>query len=132
MTLGEFEKAFARNGRRRYLLGEMIDELEVIARQCEKFSVIVFGSYISGKALPGDIDVLVSLVPRRECVYSIMKCGLEKEHEKDVDIQFQRAEYFTKSAERLVDYFNENPYNFRKGIRITDAVELLLPEKTCK
>jgi len=127
MTLEEFRGVFAVNERRSYLLGELLEELNVVARQCEKVSVIVFGSYITGKEEPGDIDVLVSLVPKKDHVYSIMKNGLEKEHVKNVDVQFQRGEYFTKSAGQLVDYFNGNPYNFRKGIRIDRAVELLVP-----
>ncbi len=127
MALDEFREAFAVNERRSYLLGELLDELNVVARQCEKVSVIVFGSYITEKEAPGDIDVLVSLVPKKDHVYAIMTKGLEKKHEKVVDVQFQRGEYSTKSAEQLVDYFNGNPYNFRKGVRIARAVELLVP-----
>ncbi len=127
MTLKEFRTTYAINDRRRHLIKELLGELEVIARQCRKFSIIVFGSYISDKDEPGDIDVLISLLPKKNCVYALLKKGLEKEHEKEVDIQFQRGEYYTRSAESLVDYFNENPLNLKKGIRIRRAVELLVP-----
>ena len=126
MTLEEFRTAYAINDRRRHLIDELLEELKVIARQCRKFSIIVFGSYITDKDEPDDIDVLISLLPKKECVFAIMKEGIEKEHQKEVDIQFQRGEYYTKSAESLIDFFNENPFNLKKGIRIRKAVELLV------
>lgn len=127
MTLDEFEKTYAVNETRRRLLRLLGEELVVIGRQCKKFSIIIFGSYITEKPEPGDIDVLISLVPRQDCIYRIMKQGLEREHGKDVDVQFQRGEYYTKNAEQLVAYFNNNPLNFNRGIRMLEAVELLIP-----
>ncbi len=127
MTLDEFRKAYAVNRRRRRLLRCLEDELAVIGKQCVKFSLIVFGSYITGKPEPGDIDVLISLLPRKECVFSIMEQGLERKHRDEVDVQFQRGEFCTKSAAQLVAYFNDNPLNFNKGIRLIEVVELVLP-----
>ncbi len=124
MTLPEFKAAYARGRRRAELYEKLLEELDNLREQCNSFHIIVFGSYITDKKEPGDIDLMISLIPRQDCVYDIIINGLRRIHEKEIDIQYQKAQYYLKNTRQLVDYFNSNPLNRKEEIKIFRAVEL--------
>jgi len=120
----EFCFRYAFNEHRKKLLRLLVEDLDVIKGQCDRLRVLIFGSYISFKKNPKDIDILLALIPNRDSVYAIMKSGLRRKHPGTVDVQFNKAQRFMKDADSLIRNFNENPLNKRKGIVINDAVEL--------
>jgi len=124
MTLEELSEKFADNEQRKRLFDLLVDELTTIKAQCRSLCVLVFGSYISGKSAPRDIDVLLSLIPSEDCVYALWTEGLRCEHPEEVDVHYYKTQRYIKDAEGLIEHFNNNPKNELQGIAISDAVEI--------
>ncbi len=123
-TLAEFGATHAYNDHRLRLLRLFADEVEGLRLQCDRLRILIFGSYISKKELPGDIDVLVSLIPDCDHVYSFMRKGLDRRHPEDVDLYFHKTQVFMVDAMNLIKHFNENPLNKKRRITIAKAVEI--------
>ena len=123
-TAGGFRERFAYNERRRYLYDMLLEELELIKSQCSIVRVLVFGSYITDKEEPRDIDLLLSLIADRDCVYEVWTKGLRLDHPDEVDVHYYKTQLYIKDAEGLLKHFNENPRNELYGISILDAAEI--------
>lgn len=124
LDIDEFARCYATNERRRDLFKKFIEELQLVRSQCSRLRVIVFGSYITNKEEPNDIDLMISLIPDQDHVFDFMTDGMQQKNDDEVDIQYQKAEYFLKNAQQLVDFFNENPLNKKNGIQIENCVEI--------
>jgi hypothetical protein len=120
----DFYKTFAYNERRKYLYGLLLEELALVRSQCATVRVLVFGSYISDKEEPRDIDLLLSLIADSECVYEVWTKGLRLNHPDEVDVHYYKTQLYIKDAESLLKHFNANPKNELYGIAINDAVEI--------
>jgi predicted nucleotidyltransferase len=123
-TLDEFREAFASGDRRKYLYGLFLEELALIQSQCAVVRVLVFGSYITEKEEPHDIDLLISLIADSDCVYEVWARGLRRVHPDEVDVHYYKTQLYVKDAEGLLRHFNANPKNELYGIAIRDAVEI--------
>lgn len=124
MSMKQFRRAYAWNERRRHLYHMLLDELVGVRSQCTIMRVLVFGSYITSKEEPGDIDVLIGLIPTRECAYAFMTTGLVHRHPDDVDVTYHKTQMFLQTAEQLVRFFNNNPLNQKKHIALDRVIEL--------
>lgn len=124
LTLDEFAGKFSFSDRRKYLHDLFVDEMEFIKSQCSQLRVLVFGSYITSKRNPRDIDVLLSLIACEEAVYTVWTDGLRQRHPKEVDIHYYKTQQFIKDAAGLLKHFNKNPKNELQGISIKKAVEI--------
>ena len=125
LDLDGFSEAYVTTERRKHLFDKFLEDLRVIKSQCSCMRIIVFGSFITSKKEPNDIDLMISLIPESEYVYDFMTDGLWQKNRDEVDVQYQRAEYFLKDAQQMVAFFNENPINKEKGVRIAKCVELI-------
>ncbi|OHD64344.1 MAG: hypothetical protein A2176_01785 [Spirochaetes bacterium RBG_13_51_14] len=123
-TLEQFCSRFAYNKQRKLLCDMFIEELALIQSQCEKWRVLVFGSYITRRKNPNDIDVLLSLIPNVECVYSVITRGLRQKHPRCVDVHYYKTQHYIKDADGLLKHFNNNPINELQGVFIKKAVEI--------
>ena len=124
LTMEELSGRYAGNEQRKRLFDLFVDELTSIKRQCSRLRVLVFGSYITAKSIPRDIDVLISLIPSEDCVYALWTEGLRREHPEEVDVHYYKTQLYMKDAEGLLEHFNNNPMNELQGITIHDAVEI--------
>jgi hypothetical protein len=124
LTIEEFAGRFSNNDRRKYLLDLLIEDLEYIKSQCSQLCVLIFGSYITSKKYPGDIDVLISLIACQESVYMVWTDGLQQKHPKLVDIHYYKTQQYIKDASGLLKHFNKNPKNELQGISIKKAIEI--------
>ncbi len=125
LTLEEFSARFADTEGRKKLFDLLVEELAVIKAQCSRLRVLVFGSYITAKSNPRDIDVLISLIPNEDCIYSLWTEGLRREHPDEVDVHYYKTQRYIKDAEGLLEHFNNNPVNELQCIAIHDAVEII-------
>ncbi|MBN2159201.1 MAG: hypothetical protein JW807_07385 [Spirochaetes bacterium] len=101
-----------------------MEELESVKKQCARLRVLIFGSYITSKKKPGDIDVLISLIPNKDCVYRIVTRGLQHRHPREVDIHYYKTQRYIKDADGLIRHFNKNRINELKGVSIKKAIEI--------
>jgi predicted nucleotidyltransferase len=125
LTLEELSGRYAGNEQRKRLFDLFVDELKSIQAQCSRLRVLVFGSYITGKNSPRDIDVLISLIPSDDCMYTLWTEGLHREHPDEVDVHYYKTQRYIKDAEGLLVHFNNNRINELQGIAIRDAVEII-------
>jgi predicted nucleotidyltransferase len=124
LTLDEFAGKFSYSDRRKYLHDLFVDEMEFIKSQCSQLRVLIFGSYITSKKNPRDIDVLLSLIACEESVYTVWTDGLRQKYPKEVDIHYYKTQQYIKDAAGLLKHFNKNPKNELQGISIKKAVEI--------
>lgn len=61
-TLEEVQQYFGTSPKRAYLCGRLQEILQT-ARECHFRKVILFGSFVSSKVSPGDIDLFWTLAP---------------------------------------------------------------------
>jgi hypothetical protein len=123
-TLDEFRDAFASSDRRKYLYGLFLEEMELIRSQCAVVRVLVFGSYITAKEEPNDIDLLIALIADSDSVYEVWTRGLRRAHPDEVDVHYYKTQVYVNDAEGLLRHFNANPKNELYGIAIRDAAEI--------
>lgn len=127
-TLEEFCRKYCFNEHRNELFAYFKEELHNILCQSEKLRVLVFGSFISEKAKPSDIDILISIIPNRDWAYYMLKKGLRRIHKEKVDVQFNKHQFSLESPESLLETFNTNRLNKKEGIRIEEAVEVIITD----
>jgi predicted nucleotidyltransferase len=125
-SINDFSRKFCFNNYREWLFQLFEEEIENLLRQSEKLRIIVFGSFITNKEKPSDIDVLISIIPNRDYSYIILKKGLPRLHKEKVDVQYSKHQYFLESCESLIKTFNKNKLNKKDKIVIEDAVEVVL------
>jgi len=126
INLRAFRKRFATNDRRREIFQSLVDELGLLRSQCQAMRVLVFGSYITDKDEPGDVDVLVSGVPRQDIAFEVEVHGFARGEHPDVDLFWERAVRFPATPERLIERFNRNASNRESHIEIVRVVEVLM------
>src|SRR6056297_808818 len=110
---------------RRELVQKLEQELAYIRLQVDELVVLIFGSFITDEPNPHDVDLFISFKPSKDCVADILRYGLDRLHPDVIDIQYRKLEYDLFSAEELVEYFNNNPLNFRQGISLDRVIELV-------
>ncbi|HMB19574.1 MAG TPA: hypothetical protein VKQ10_00775 [Spirochaetota bacterium] len=110
---------------RRELVQKLEQELAYIRLQVDELVVLIFGSFITDEPNPHDVDLFISFKPSKDCVADILRYGLDRLHPDVIDIQYRKLEYDLFSAEELVEYFNNNPLNFRQGISLDRMIELV-------
>lgn len=119
-----FMKKYLYNHHRKTLFDYFLDELEDIKPKCEQLRIFIFGSFITIKKKPNDIDVLINLVPNADNVYPMMKERIHTKYPDKVDIKYVKTQLFLIDAESTIKHFNENPLNIKDEIKIKRAVEI--------
>jgi hypothetical protein len=120
LTLMQLEETYAWNDRRRELLGKLKEELAQITRCSTGYRAVLYGSYLTKKTDPGDIDLIIAYDRRM----GAKNCGSMEFpflHKGDIQIKLSERQGYTTplpSAESLVLEFNEFPTNASKDIRI--------------
>ncbi|MFW5808477.1 MAG: DUF6932 family protein [Spirochaetota bacterium] len=128
-SINEFSRKFCFNRYRRELFSLFCEEMQNILRQSSQLRILVFGSFITKKERPSDIDVLISIIPTRESSYRMLKKGLARIHKKRIDVKYSRHQMILESCESLINTFNTNKLNKEKKISIDQAVEVVMGEK---
>ncbi|WP_106351228.1 DUF6932 family protein [Paraburkholderia fungorum] len=62
MTFADFEKQFGWNTHRQNLLADFGPFVAQLRANFSSFKIVAYGSFISGKSAPGDIDLMVHVV----------------------------------------------------------------------
>ena len=112
LSLQEIESQFATNEHRRALYDLLVSQIEQTQRQYDNLSVLLFGSFITKKEIPEDIDLIVSYACSEER-YSGPPARVAG---KQVDLHRYRLD--TLSAAAALRRFNGEPRNVEKGIAV--------------
>ncbi|MFW5861130.1 MAG: DUF6932 family protein [Spirochaetota bacterium] len=125
MDIIQLRQRYGFNDWRSELIQKLEQELSYIRQQVDELVVLIFGSFITDEPNPHDVDLFISFKPSQDCVADILRYGLDRLHPDVIDIQYRKLEYDLFSAEELVEYFNNNPLNFREGISLDRVIELV-------
>jgi len=127
VSLDQLEQQFAVNTHRMGLLTKFKDELLDWQAYLTELRIWLFGSYLTDKDQPGDIDVLLAgrLKPGTP-----LPPKLPRKYRDDIhvmpELRFGIGELASK--EQLVQKFNEDEGNMNRGIQISvhQVIDLLL------
>lgn len=121
ITLLQLEEKHAWNARRRELLKKLKEELDQFARCSTGYRAVVYGSYLTEKPEPGDMDLIIAYDRRMGAKNCRSGFGFPFLHKGDIQIKTEERMGCTTplpSAADLVKGFNDFPTNAAKGIRI--------------
>jgi len=121
----QVKEKYGFNDWRRELVQKLEQELSYIRQQVDELVVLIFGSFITDEPNPHDVDLFISFKPSKDNVADIIKHGLDRLHPEFIDIQYRKLEYDLFTAEELVEYFNNNPLNFKEGISLDRVIVLV-------
>lgn len=124
MNVEEFISLYVTNQRREELFAGLRIQLSSIMEDSSSIRVIIFGSFLTNREYPGDIDVLVSAVIRHEAVVHYISHDVRRPIRDGVDLYLFRCASFISEAEALVAKFNTNKNNVKHGVLIDRAVEI--------
>jgi hypothetical protein len=126
-TLERFRCDYVWNDRRQELFLNLLDEIESIRKQSKQRRVFVFGSFLTSKRIPGDLDLLLSYEP------TSIPPKLVRVHPNDIQIKSNARMAFGKpvildSKEAAIRDFNSDPANIQNHIFLssTQVRELLI------
>lgn len=129
MTIPEFKEKHVSNERREELFASFSDEIAYMKDFLEEIKIAVFGSFITEKDLPNDIDIIVM------GTFNDTGYQMQTEHfprlipTKNGNIH-RKSKFYTgkieKSIAELVDDFNEDTNNKKEGIFISEFIEIEL------
>lgn len=131
-TLPEFKACFGTNEKRRTLLASLDAFLDALQANFRSFRVLAYGSFITEKEEPGDIDVMV-YVCSTPVDSGFNKVGrLQQLANKDMDVfSLKVCMSFDQPTEphdaaAMVEGFNGLDAHVIKKIRCDRAIELVL------
>jgi hypothetical protein len=116
MSLDAFQQKFANNPIREDLFRALIAQIEENRKISKEQTIVIFGSYVTEKEKPGDIDILCSL-----------KCLVTPRVLDSSKVQMLAAcGTYLYSAKKIIHNFHQMPGNIENNRRIGFWVELLL------
>ena len=116
MSILEFETTFVTNDHRKKLFEAMIAQIDENRKISEKQIILVYGSFITEKEVPADIDLLCSVIAWIQNTIPVLNDEL-------VHIRFIWGTQLV-AAEQLVRSFNEFPTNKENCRSIDKWIEL--------
>ena len=116
ITLAQLEEQHATSDLRRELLAKFQEELAEWQGYLADINIWLFGSFLSDKQEPGDIDVLLAgrLKPGAP-----LPPKLPRKHKGEVHLLSIIGTGALANKERLVQKFNAQEGNVKKGIQVT-------------
>lgn len=129
LTLDQFKVQYGATQKRKLLLAELEQFLANLTENFSSYRVLVYGSFISLKPEPGDIDVMVSVIcSPKDAGFARFK-NLQELATSNVDVftlnlksSFGATEP-VPDAEAMVIAFNAREAHVTTGIHCSDAIE---------
>jgi predicted nucleotidyltransferase len=128
MDLEELKIKYATNEHREQLYTDLMDYLKVLENELEPYMVILFGSYITEKDEPKDIDMLIHGYYKKFPDYAVRKSvkGEHPIHSHSVNVSITIGEMILMSAEDVVNRFVNSEKNEEIELKIDNHVKLEL------
>jgi len=126
MKIEVFKDLYVTNTQREKVFSEFTDFLNTVREYLAPYVVLVYGSFITEKEIPNDIDVLLhGFVKDEKVAYFKPEIILSKGlvHVK-YEVSACKQESIIKSNEELIGWFHEGEKNKAKEIKIDDYVQI--------
>ncbi len=132
MRLNDIKHKFCTNEHRKKLFDALCDEVNYMEENSEELIILLFGSFISDKIEPSDIDILISIKLKNVSLkWSNGKLldPLPIKNKKYVDRKSSHLSALEikpelKDPEQMLAEFNYNGDNIRNGIRIKEYIKI--------
>ena len=132
MTFADFEKRFGWNTHRQNLLADLGPFVAQLQANFATFRVVAYGSFISDKGEPGDIDLMVHVVSTRADpgFNSITRARTLAAPTLDVftlriSQAFESPPATLPSADEMIADFNARESHIESGIHCDGGIELI-------
>lgn len=129
LNLADFVVRYNGSERRQALLIELKKEIAHLCGFASSFRVLVFGSFLTEKPVPGDIDLLIAGIGK---TFALRYPQVTSKDDLDLmtwfSVPLHGSSLRVPSAEELVHRFNNEQSNAEKGIAISieDVCELMV------
>lgn len=120
MNLQELEASHVQDGRRRELFDRLVEQIDVWNEEFSGLEVWLFGSFLTDKPEPGDIDILVTA--------PLAGNGFKKPtklYPDDLQVLFQLS-HRPKTKEKMVEILNRKNQSLDFSLSVDDLVELTI------
>ncbi len=122
----EFRKTYAVNSHRNRIFLEFLDYANAVNEYLSPYLLLVYGSFISEKENPNDIDILLhGFVKTRKLRKFDIRMLLSKNSihvTNDISALMQETKLMT--ARELVEWFESGEENKAKGIKVGEWVQI--------
>jgi hypothetical protein len=132
MTFADFKKQFGWNTHRQNLLADLAPFVAQLQANFATFRVVAYGSFISDKSEPGDIDLMVHVVstPADPGFISIGRVRTLASASLDVftlrlSKSLDSPPTALPAADEMIADFNARESHIEKGIRCDAGIELI-------
>ena len=126
MNMDEFEKTYVVNDHRKRIFLEFLDYASAVKEYLSPYLLLVYGSFISDKKNPRDIDILLhGFVKTRKLREFDIRTLLSKKPvhvTNDIAAIMQETELMT--ASELVEWFESGEENKANGIKVGEWVQV--------
>lgn len=128
MTLEGVSERFATNESRQILLASLTQVIELCAKYFTHYRLVLFGSFIAEKELPGDLDILLwgrlAQPGSRPEAMAALKAVYAVQIKSRISMS---DEVEPPTYEALVEEFNKCEKNLQNAVRIDEYVALTTP-----
>ncbi len=126
MNIDKFKDSYITSLQREKIYSEFEDYLKTVKEYLSPYVLLVYGSFITEKEYPNDIDVLLHGFVKDEKVATfkidmVRSRGLV--HVKS-EVSMLKKETIIKSSEELIEWFQEGEKNKAKGIKVGEYVQI--------
>lgn len=127
IAVADFRSQFGSTARRLHLINEFDRELTHLCRQTIGLQIFAFGSFLSDKPEPGDLDLLVFGKPLLGIHVFLPYQQITAVADLHLKAWFSTS-FTPRTCAQIVDTFNAYPANAANGISITenDLCEIIL------
>jgi hypothetical protein len=126
MNRDEFKELYVNNTQRQKIYSEFEDYLNTVKEYLFPYVLLVYGSFITEKEIPNDMDVLLHGFVKNEKVASFNINMMKSKgliHVK-LEVSALKQETVTKSNEELIKWFEEGKKNKTKAIKVGKYVQI--------
>jgi len=127
ISISELEKEYVFNDSRNKLYHYLLMEIEYMKQFTEVLRLGIYGSFITDKPVPNDIDIIVGGSLNEAGRELIIKDRRISNKNRDF---VHRKSYFPADGENcldtVIDEFNNKGENLEKGIEIKNYIELII------
>jgi predicted nucleotidyltransferase len=129
LSIQEFKNEYSFNEYRETMISSFEDYLDYLKSIFKNFKVVIFGSFITEKEDPNDIDILVFGSLNNKGKSDILSQGGKLKKYDYIHSKFQTTNDVIETNQ-MICKFNNEPTNVESGISIKNYIEINIPAQS--